>query len=420
MDSGNQQIDRLLDRPVAYHRVFVDIAGSIHGAVMLSQALFWHHRVPAGRDGWWWKTYEEWDAETGLSRRLVDSARKALVAVGVMQFRSAGFPRRCWYRVDARALNAVLEQILAAEPPVADAPSLFDAPDCGADSLADAPSCADGEACKPDTADNETVVTPCFDGVSEHLNDESQASTEPSLADCANCDPSSLADPPSSLASRATQFVQGRQTDLTEITTEITTTPPPPTRVRARPAATEDPEHAEPADPDTQPPDQHPPWLHRDLEQRSQGIAAARAELGSGLANGAAFAMHADWRPGPSFGDRCAMAGVPGEYTADQLGEFVSYWLGEGSIARQGQWEHKFLTRLRRTAADSASTGDPHASRRSTRAADIDPYDDSWLTEDTIAYVESGREIGERLRAGQPVVRRDDDGVYRLATGDDR
>ena len=366
MDSGNQHIDRLLDRPVAYHRVFVDIAGSIHGAVMLSQALFWHHRVPAGRDGWWWKTYEEWDAETGLSRRLVDSARKALVAVGVMQFRSAGFPRRCWYRVDAAALNAVLEQLLAAAPTTASVPSLFDQPDC----------------------------------------------ESASLADRANCESPSLADPPSSLAPRATQFVQGRQTDLTEITTEITTDPPP-SRGRANPAETPDPE---PAAQDPQSAAQHPPWLRRDLELRSENIAAARAEL----AAGAAFAMRPDWRPGPSFGDRCAMAGVPGEYTADQLGEFVSYWLGEGSIARQGQWEHRFLTRLRRTAADSASTGDPHAPRRSARAADIDPYDESWLDDDTIAYVESGRQIGERLRAGQPVVRLDDDGVYRLATGDDR
>lgn len=412
MDSGNQHIDRLLDRPVAYHRVFVDIAGSIHGAVMLSQALFWHHRVPAGRDGWWWKTYDEWDAETGLSRRLVDSARKALVAVGVMQFRSAGFPRRCWYRVDAAALNAVLEQLLAAAPTTASVPSLFDQPDCESASLADRANCDGEEADNTDTADQESRATPCFDSVGERLSTEHSAHQEPSLADSANCESPSLADPPSSLAPRATQFVQGRQTDLTEITTEITTDPPP-SRVRANPAETPDPE---PAAQDPRSAAQHPPWLRRDLERRSENIAAARAEL----AAGAAFAMRPDWRPGPSFGDRCAMAGVPGEYTADQLGEFVSYWLGEGSIARQGQWEHRFLTRLRRTAADSASTGDPHAPRRSARAADIDPYDDSWLDDDTIAYVESGRQIGERLRAGQPVVRLDDDGVYRLATGDDR
>ena len=65
--------------------------------------------------------------------------------------------------------------------------------------------------------------------------------------------------------------------------------------------------------------------------------------------------------------------------------------------------------------------GDQHENRRSNSNGfnAIDPNDESWLTDDALAYIESGREIGNRVRAGKPLLRRDDDGVYRLATGDD-
>jgi hypothetical protein len=65
--------------------------------------------------------------------------------------------------------------------------------------------------------------------------------------------------------------------------------------------------------------------------------------------------------------------------------------------------------------------GNQHENRRSNSNGfnAIDPNDESWLTDDALAYIESGREIGNRVRAGKPLLRRDDDGVYRLATGDD-
>lgn len=390
---SNPQIDRLLDRPVAYHRVFVDIAGSIHGAVMLSQALFWHHRVPAGREGWWWKTYEEWDAETGLSRRLVDSARKALVDVGVMQFRSAGFPRRCWYRIDARALNALLERMLTAAPMIAAAPSLFDAPSCDDSSLADCTNWKDNSC----TENEDCGASDCLEPVCTDAPAVESCPPASSLADCTNCDSSSLADPPSSLAFGARQFVQGRQTDLTKITSKNTTNTPPPTRACATPDPTDQPQPPEPPvppEPEPEPPD----WLAREAQRRAESVSVARA----GQAQGAAFAMRADWEPGPKFADRCAMAGVAIEYSPEDLGEFISFWSGEGSIALQGQWEHRFLTRLRRAALD-ATTGANHATRRPT-AADINVHDNSWLDADAIEYVRSGAEIGRRIREGKFVV----------------
>lgn len=98
-----------------------------------------------------------------------------------------------------------------------------------------------------------------------------------------------------------------------------------------------------------------PAWLRRDAD-RCERNAAARAEP--------AFVLSADWKPGPEFADRCAMFGLPGTYTASQLGEFISYWSAEASIARQGQWEHRFLSRLKRDSLES-TTGARHATSRS-------------------------------------------------------
>lgn len=388
MEIGDQQIDRLLDRPVAYHRVFVDIAGSVHGAVMLSQAVFWNQRTPAGRDGWWWKTYREWHAETGLTRGQVDGARKALVAAGVMEFRSVGFPRKCWYRIDPVALSIALEQALGAAPRDTDVPSLFDSPNCDDASLPDYANCDDPEqAAAPDTS-----LTPCSAALCPDMQTVRPGTEPSSLLDCANCaEPSlpdsapSLLNPAPSLRNSYTQFAENIQTDLTKITTEITPIPPPAPRARASPD-------------DHQSPDPNPialeipAWLRRDADRHAQ------------TAVGPAFALAADWEPGPQFADRCAMFGLPGAYTADQLGEFISFWSAEASIARQGQWEHRFLSRLKRDHLKSTAAGaDRHAPRRSLDATGIDLHDTSWLDADTIAYVESGFASARRDR-GEPGV----------------
>ena len=51
---------------ITFHRVFVDITGSINAALMLSNAIYWTNRLPPERDGWFYKTKEEWEQETGL------------------------------------------------------------------------------------------------------------------------------------------------------------------------------------------------------------------------------------------------------------------------------------------------------------------------------------------------------------------
>ena len=72
------EIKDLLDRPIAFQRVFVTLTGSVTAALMLSQAVFWNKRVSVEKDGWFYKTIDEWQDETGLTRYEQETARKKL------------------------------------------------------------------------------------------------------------------------------------------------------------------------------------------------------------------------------------------------------------------------------------------------------------------------------------------------------
>jgi len=104
----------LLDRPVAYHRVYRVITGSTVAAVMLSQAAYWQQVCDKSGcgdgHGWWWKDRTEWEQETGLSRSEQETARKRLVQIGVLEEKRRGVPARMWYRIDIQILEEKLQQ----------------------------------------------------------------------------------------------------------------------------------------------------------------------------------------------------------------------------------------------------------------------------------------------------------------------
>lgn len=97
----------LLDRPIAFQRAFVTLGVGITGALMLSQAIYWSNRTD-DQDGWFYKTMEEWEAETGMTRSEQESARKKLVKVGALQEMKKGVPCRLFYRVNIEAIRANL------------------------------------------------------------------------------------------------------------------------------------------------------------------------------------------------------------------------------------------------------------------------------------------------------------------------
>lgn len=100
-------IKATLQRPIAFHRVFVDLTGSVVAALMLSQAYYWTPRTSES-DGWFYKTQAEWEEETGLSRYEQEGARRTLRERGLMDEVRKGQPARLWYRVDIDAIANAL------------------------------------------------------------------------------------------------------------------------------------------------------------------------------------------------------------------------------------------------------------------------------------------------------------------------
>ncbi|ARD61586.1 replication protein [Kosakonia radicincitans DSM 16656] len=96
----------LLDRPIAFQRSFIRLNIGVAAALFLSQMTYWTNR--SDDDGWVYKTQEEWEEETGLSRYEQEGARKKLRSLGVLIEKKKGVPARLFYKVD----NDVLYQAL--------------------------------------------------------------------------------------------------------------------------------------------------------------------------------------------------------------------------------------------------------------------------------------------------------------------
>lgn len=100
----------LLDRPIAFHRVFAQLTGSVTAGLMLSQAWYWSKRCK-NSDGWFYKTQQEWYAETYLSRKEQETARSRLRDLGdgtVWREELRGVPATLYFWIDVDKLEALL------------------------------------------------------------------------------------------------------------------------------------------------------------------------------------------------------------------------------------------------------------------------------------------------------------------------
>ncbi len=105
-----QMVKALLTSPIAFHRIFVTIGGSLAAGVMLSQAWYWRQRTK-DPEGWFWKTQEEWEQETGLTRREQETARRQLVQRGLMEEVLRGVPARLHFRIDAQRISRAIADV---------------------------------------------------------------------------------------------------------------------------------------------------------------------------------------------------------------------------------------------------------------------------------------------------------------------
>nr|WP_252724371.1 hypothetical protein [Vibrio hepatarius] len=85
----------------------------ITGALMLSQSIYWSRRTNSS--GWFYKTQDEWQDETGMSRRELDTARKKLRNLGILEEKKQGVPCKVFYRINEPNLIVRMEQTSLAE-----------------------------------------------------------------------------------------------------------------------------------------------------------------------------------------------------------------------------------------------------------------------------------------------------------------
>src|SRR5690554_2268592 len=116
---------KLMDRPIAFHRAFARIRtkdGAQLGAtaaLMLSQAVYWQQRT-SDPEGWWYKSRNDWQRETALTRREQETARRLLRQTDFWEEERRGIPARLYFRVNFEALARALEEITDDPDPAGD------------------------------------------------------------------------------------------------------------------------------------------------------------------------------------------------------------------------------------------------------------------------------------------------------------
>lgn len=94
--------------PIVFHRIFVDITGSVTAALWLSYALYALDSPAASAQGWFGKSQDDWRRDTGLTRREQESARRRLRELGLIVERR-GMGEALAFRVDCVRLYALIE-----------------------------------------------------------------------------------------------------------------------------------------------------------------------------------------------------------------------------------------------------------------------------------------------------------------------
>jgi hypothetical protein len=108
-------IEKLLDRPIAFQRPLATIGGGALGGLFLSQALYWSKRATLP-DGWFHKTQQEWEEETALTRTEQETVRRNLKARGLMKEKRTGLPARLHFQVQQLEVLHALEKLFAENP----------------------------------------------------------------------------------------------------------------------------------------------------------------------------------------------------------------------------------------------------------------------------------------------------------------
>lgn len=105
-------------------RVYIDFTGSVEAALLLSQIVYWSDRTK-DEEGWFYKSYREWEEEITLSKYCVSKYVKRLQAAGVLEtkVKKANGDPTLHYRLNWDAFSLSLVEFLH-EPKLSDLTNL--------------------------------------------------------------------------------------------------------------------------------------------------------------------------------------------------------------------------------------------------------------------------------------------------------
>lgn len=111
-------IQEILEKPIAFHKVFFDVTKDIKIALFLSQLFYWHKKM---KSEWFYKTRESWEEETGLNRYEQEHAKKKLTSLKLLETKMMGAPPKQYFKFDFERLIALAKQYYsqsAVNPPI--------------------------------------------------------------------------------------------------------------------------------------------------------------------------------------------------------------------------------------------------------------------------------------------------------------
>lgn len=89
----------LRGHPVAYFPKYAHVLGGVTAALFVSQLHYWYLRSK-DQDGWIYRTMEQIQEETGLTKSEQRTARKVLTEAGLLTEERRRMPARFFYRID--------------------------------------------------------------------------------------------------------------------------------------------------------------------------------------------------------------------------------------------------------------------------------------------------------------------------------
>lgn len=96
------------EKPIAYHRVYTTITGSITAGILLSQLIYWSKAMKYKE---FYKTDADFMEELGMSIKELRNAKKKLVELGFVTSKLKGVPAKTHYTVNIKEIITVITSL---------------------------------------------------------------------------------------------------------------------------------------------------------------------------------------------------------------------------------------------------------------------------------------------------------------------